>query len=1143
MSKRDMLSDDAARSAALDVSRSFIVQAPAGSGKTELLIQRYLALLARVERPEAIVAMTFTRKAAGEIRERVIAALRDAVTEVVPVETHAATTWRLARSVLQRDAALEWNLIAHPARLQVLTIDALCASLMRRAPLATKVGMSPRFVERAESLYVEAARSELEIAGADSSAWQRLLEHLDNDADRLVDLIAGMLGKRDQWLDFLIVDDKEAMRAHLESALRAEIDRELSQLDAAFPRELMAPLLELASHAAANLRHSDPTHPLVAHSQDDWLGDARGSSRAHSQGELWPGSSSRWPSIADWLLRKGEATFLTKMDKRQGFLSVSGARVPERRARGDRKRSIEALLATLQQAPGLAAALDSARLLPPPRYDDASWSFITALLDVLRLVLARLQLVFARENAIDYPESTIIALRALSSDEGPSDLLLALDMRMEHLLLDEFQDTSLAQHELIERLTEGWSSGDGRTLFIVGDPMQSIFGFREADVGLFLGAQKNRRIGSVELEPLTLARNFRSRKGLVDWVNTAFSGVFSSSTDPAHDSIAFSPSIATRDIDRELAVTVDLCVDARHEAATVLSRVRAALAGPAETVAVLVRKRTDLDELLPALRANGIAFSAIELDSLSERQIILDLCALTHALVQPDDRLAWLAALRAPWCGLTLADLFVVSGGCGNRALGDALAGDVRSDIQARLSAEGSARFGRFADIATSVVAERGRLPLATAVRGAWVALGGPACVGDPVDLEAADRFFALLTEHQVGADIPDWARFVDELGALRAEAQPDPTTRVRIMTLHRAKGLEFDIVIMPGLTRKGGSGARDPLIWRRRSDRILLGPMKSRYLAPGENDAVYAYLGRIALAEERAELGRLLYVGCTRARERLHLTSTLRTKDGDQGARRWRDPPAHTALGALWPAISACASAPVPTADAGAKAGSEKSGVPLLRLSSRWQLPEPPPAITHGDAIESLSDRDSVEFDWARETARRVGTLAHRLLRQLADEGINHWTAPRIAVERRRIAREFAGLGLTADEIDPAVEQVLTAISATVAEPRGRWLFDPGHGEAVSEYAVTGSRQGKFVHVVLDRTFVDSSGIRWIVDFKLSRHEGSGVPAFLDREQERYRGQMENYAAVMRDMDPRPIRLALYFPLVPGWREWESGF
>jgi len=214
------------------------------------------------------------------------------------------------------------------------------------------------------------------------------------------------------------------------------------------------------------------------------------------------------------------------VNKSQGFLPPSSAGASGRGSHRDHKQAMGQLLARLEQVPGLAAALHSVRKLPPPRYDEASWSFIAALLDVLRHAVARLQLVFAQENAIDYPESTLIALRALSSEEGPSELLLALDMQIEHLLLDEFQDTSLAQHQLVERLTEGWTPGDGRTLFVVGDPMQSIYRFREADVGLFLAAQRNRRIGNVALEPLTLTRNFRSQQGLVDWVNATFSNVF-----------------------------------------------------------------------------------------------------------------------------------------------------------------------------------------------------------------------------------------------------------------------------------------------------------------------------------------------------------------------------------------------------------------------------------------------------------------------------------------------------------------------------------------------------------------------------------------------------------------------------------------
>jgi ATP-dependent helicase/nuclease subunit A len=1130
MNKRSVKSDDAERAAALDVSRSFIVQAPAGSGKTELLIQRYLALLAGVDRPEAIVAMTFTRKAAGEIRERIVAALRAAESETPPAEAHAALTWRLARKALQRDAALEWNLVAHPARLQVQTIDALCASLMRRAPLTLKVGTVPRFVDRGEPLYIDAARSELEAAGADHAAWRRLLDHLDNDADRLISLVAGMLAKRDQWLNFLVVDDKEAMRIHLERALVAEIDRELGALDAAFPRELVAPLLDLARHAGDNLRPGEPDHPMAVWSEDNRLPPPNADGLPY------------WSSIAEWLLTR-EGAFRAKVTTRQGFLPPSGAGASERGSRRDRKQAMEQMLDDLQEVPGLVAALHSVRALPPPRYDEASWSFIAALLDVLRHAVARLQIVFAQENAIDYPESTLIALRALSVDEGPSDLLLALDMRIEHLLLDEFQDTSLAQHELVERLTEGWMPGDGRTLFVVGDPMQSIYRFREADVGLFLAAQKNRCIGGVALEPLTLTRNFRSRRGLVDWVNAAFSSVFAAEEDHVRGTVAFKPSSATREAHPDAAVTVDVCTDVVREAAVVVSRISAALASSAETIAVLVRKRSDLDDILPALRASEIAFSAVELDQLSERQAVLDLCSLTHALVQPDDRLAWLAILRAPWCALVLSDLFVVTETCGDRALSEALSGELRAAVLSRMSDDGKVRFSRFADIVVPLLGNRGRHRLSTAVRGAWLALGGPACVIDPIDLEAADRFFALLAEHEVGVDIPDWAAFTEALAALRAEAQADAATRVRIMTLHRAKGLEFDVVIMPGLARPPRAEDRQLLLWRRRSNALLLAPMKSRYVAQGDDDAVYAYLRGLGADEAQAELGRLLYVGCTRAKERLHLTAVLGLTEEKVAPRRWKEPSGRTALALLWPVIVDSVSAPDADADAdiSERGRREESGVPLRRLPARWQLPAAPATIAGLGAPDSISDRDPVTFDWARETARRIGTVAHRLLWHLAEQGIESWTAVRIVAERRRITRELSALGLSGSEVGPAVDQVLSAIDATIADSRGRWLFDPGHAEARSEYALTGRREDKFVHLVLDRTFVDPDGVRWIVDFKLSRHEGADTEAFLDREQERYRAQLEGYAQVMRGIDSRPIRLGLYFPLLPGWREWST--
>src|SRR5260370_25508569 len=156
-----MIADSGARERALATATSFIVQAPAGSGKTELLIQRYLKLLAMVDSPEAIVAITFTRKAAGEMRARVLEALRNAEAGITPDTDHEKVTQKIARQVLEHDRALKWNLLRNPPQLRIETIDALCAAITRRMPWLARLGAMPEISEKAEDLYLEAARNTL----------------------------------------------------------------------------------------------------------------------------------------------------------------------------------------------------------------------------------------------------------------------------------------------------------------------------------------------------------------------------------------------------------------------------------------------------------------------------------------------------------------------------------------------------------------------------------------------------------------------------------------------------------------------------------------------------------------------------------------------------------------------------------------------------------------------------------------------------------------------------------------------------------------------------------------------------------------------------------------------------------------------
>jgi ATP-dependent exoDNAse (exonuclease V) beta subunit len=204
--------------------------------------------------------------------------------------------------------------------------------------------------------------------------------------------------------------------------------------------------------------------------------------------------------------------------------------------------------------------------------------------------------------------------------------------------------------------------------------------------------------------------------------------------------------------------------------------------------------------------------------------------------------------------------------------------------------------------------------------------------------------------------------------------------------------------------------------------------------------------------------------------------------------------------------------------------------------LPATWSIPAPAAGVPCLPAIPS--QRETVPFDWAREAAKHVGTIAHRLFAQIARDGIAEWDATRVASIAPRLEAELAAEGVDEVELAPSVARVIEAVGRLLADPRGRWLFDPAHVDATSEWALAGVDGSDVAHVSIDRTFV-AEGVRWIVDFKTGTHEGADRDAFLDREQERYRGQLERYAAFVHALDPRPIRLGLYHPLQGGWREW----
>jgi ATP-dependent helicase/nuclease subunit A len=1102
MSSRDA-QDAQVRGAACDPGESVLLQAPAGSGKTSVLTARLLRLLGAADEPEEILAITFTRKAAAEMRARVAAALAGQIALSGAAGAHLA---ELAARVRARSQQRGWQLAQNPARLPIQTIDAFNFRLAAQLPLAARVGGALTVTDRAQGLYLAAARQTLLAAEADrelAADIDVLFTRLDNQWAHLEALLAAMLATRAHWLPHVLSQAPAALPARVSASL-AHLTR--SQLAAA------------CALLPAALRERAGALPGVAAA----LGD---------EAALLPA----WQALA--------ARVLTARGEWRAPKGISRTLGPEYGEAEGRERLREVLEA-LRGVAGARERLGEIAALPPCALPQEDQAALAALSRVLQVAAAQLQTQMARAGRVDHVYVGGAARAALADAGLPTELALRIGFSLRHILVDEFQDTSLAQWDLLRALTAGWQEGDGRTLFVVGDPMQSIYQFREAEVGLFIQARAQ-GIGGVRLTPLTLTRNFRSDAALIEWINRTCAPLFAPEDDVQASAVAYTPSRPGAGAPPDLPaapVRLALLPGRCAEAAWIGERIAGLRArDAAATIAVLVAARGHAGPVLAALAARGIPAIGVDLTPLAGLPVIRDLVALTRALHQPGDRTAWLSVLRAPWCGVSLASLTALAqgpdGGCSQEGpLWQALTDP------ARLSAchpEDARRLGRVRVVLAAALARRGRSPLGEWLEQTWMQLGA-ADAYTAGELPHARAYFSALTD---SAALGEW-RGPDDLGPLLAGLYAQPVVSgdnpVSVMTIHRAKGLEFDHVLLPALDR-GEAHGREPLLrWldlpRVSQDGGTPGSEPGSDLLMAAVPAVDGqgsgelgrYLKRLQQRRQQHEQVRLLYVALTRARHSLHLSASApRQADGQVRPR------AGTLLARLWPVrgqdfeIHTAEPAAAPVAPA----------APLRRLVPGWQ-PAPLPA---GVAISSLVQAAPVAavppFSWAGEGARHIGTVAHAALCALAGEGELPQEAALLG-RRALYSEQLRRLGVAPKDLEHASGEVLQVLLRTLADARGRWIFDRSHREAASGLALTGLVAGRLAQVVIDRCFVDAQGTRWVLDFKTSRHAGGGLAAFLEREVERHRGQLRRSAALARGLGPEPVRAALYFPLLQAFRE-----
>jgi ATP-dependent exoDNAse (exonuclease V) beta subunit len=1110
--------DEQARSDALDVRRSYIVQAPAGSGKTELLIQRYLRLLAIVDEPEEIIAITFTRKAAAEMKIRVLQALQRARAGENPSKPHEKITADAARAAMSRDQSQGWQLQNNPRRMRIQTLDALNASIARMLPLTVGASAGNAIAGDAEvgHIYRSAGVATLDWlteTGPEQAAVRDVLRHVDNHSGLYVRYLARMLETRDQWLPFvgggrLEASEQKELRVKLQHNLRRIIEEHLRRIGSAFPREPVAEVLELANYAARNLA----TTGNEAHAVARLVG-------LSALPDVLSEALPQWLGLAELLLTaKGE--WRRRITKTQGFPPGDDGQ----------KAALTEVIEELSRCEELVGLLHDCRNLPPPVYSDEQWSVLLALFKLLPLAVAELKRLFRDRRITDYIEIALAAGDAVGTTDSPGDMALLMDYQVRHILVDEMQDTSRAQYRMLEALTGGWEDGDGRTLFCVGDPMQSIYRFRNAEVGQFLLA-RSRGIGTVRLHPLLLRRNFRSGEFLVHWFNTVFPLALPTRDDPARGAVTYAESLPAKSEGSDCRIHPLFGADPGAEADVTLAAIRETLRhGNDDSVAVLVRSRTQLTVLLQRLRRAGIRWQAVDIDRLTDLPEIIEVLALARATVHPGDRLAWLALLRSPCVGWSWHDLHAL----------------VRSDTSSTIPEllDDTQRMAQVSDDARTAF-ERARLVLASLNDGsrtrslrerierAWFELRGPAILSDASMVANVYRFLDVLSRLEVAGTLQDVAELEYQLDQERVSGDPD--ARLQIMTMHRAKGLQFDHVVLMGLGRVPRPRERSVLSWydlpalESDHDRVI-SPVGPRHQI--ENDPIHRFIELAESQKDRHESARLLYVACTRARKTLHLVGhTGLTKDREE----MRAPDPRSLLHLIWDAIAPQFAAAFDSATIAGPADSRQWLTPVRRrIDDSWQLPQPAVIPGHRPLDEGTVHTPQVEYYWVGAEARAAGTVVHRWL-QLATGG--QADLRRHDDLRATTARWLRELGVGPGHIESMSQRVDDALRNVLADARGCWLL---RGKGHAELALTGLYGGEIQSGVIDRIRIDDDGTHWIVDYKTGTHEGGDLDTFLSAEAERYRPQLARYSALYRGYSGQTARCALYFPLLQAFVEVE---
>ncbi len=1078
------LTDSLERTLALSCEHSFIVQAPAGSGKTELLTQRFLKLLEIVESPEQIVALTFTKKAAFEMRARIMQALKN---------------------------------FENPHRLRIDTIDSFCSQLAKSLPISTGMGGMPDIEDSPGYLYQKAVQhylASIEQQGDWVEGLCLILQHFHNRYEVVEKLFMSMLARRDQWLQLVMSGRRDPIRIKqaIQHSLMRIHEAAFAQFSCLISEDLKQQWLTLAHFSASQLFLEKKEHVILA-----CLNITEFPDNSYDFQDVFAGLLA--------LVFTSTYTLRKRVDKNMGFPADN----PEM------KKLFMAFIAELENNPILVEHLKILSELPPIILENDESKLLEALWEGLPILVAHLQLMFKQYNKVDFTEVNLKALAALGEEDNPTDLALILDYQIKHLLIDEFQDTSTIQYQLFEKIVSGWQPNDGRTLFVVGDPMQSIYRFRGAEVGLYLKLQQQ-GFGAIQPKNLILSSNFRSDKSIVNWVNACFKQIFAQENDMTLGKIAYSPSYFTREYkdehESDILSTGVYCyelISCQEEAKLIFEKIKQIKqADPKASVAILVRARHHAQAIFQLCSKSNLPYQAIDMVALKNSQLISDLLMLTRAMLRQEDKLAWYSLFRSPICGLSLSDLLKL---------------DLNLNLELNkitaLSSDGQLRLNKIMKVISYWQENQYRLPLCESIKNLWLSLGSDTLYADKTNAEA---FFELLKKWEESTQFGDFLVLEQKIDSLyqspiisSAISEKISESAVQIMTIHKAKGLEFDYVFIPGL-HYSTIKEDQPLVihhqipYEHRVD-WLIAP---KYTAP-KSSKLYDYIHGQLQDKALYETQRLLYVAATRAKKQLIWTYV---KANEQ------EKPAKDSFLAM---LHAFLSPVIIKTNLKSAANLENNNLENkiiysdlhTRVLSNVVLPWHNVESTLIPLVEIKEENPlNRPLVPSYEKMAILGAYLHRLL--------ENWAQGR-HLSAQAHQHNLLAMGLFQADIPEGVALILRVIQCCQQDNKFHWIMNPNHHAIQNEWALNFVRNNKLQTRIIDKFFIDPiypiypihpiAGCAWIIDFKLT----------LDTPNpSEHVAQLTEYAKLVHNLGilgDKPLRFGLYYAYQSYWWEPEEAY